>query len=84
VLHTQLYQGIWHILVQWCGLSNNDISWEPLQEFKDLKLDVQLENELLEEVGRDVMTSVIYRRRDRASGLATWVVKDKMHRIFLS
>ncbi|KAG8052667.1 hypothetical protein GUJ93_ZPchr0001g30598 [Zizania palustris] len=53
---TQLYQGVWHVLVQWHGMFTVDATWEQLQAFKDLYPDIQLEEELFEEAGRDVRT----------------------------
>ena len=63
VLRAQLRRGAWHVLVQWQGLPSDDATWEPLQDFKDRYPDVQLEDELFEEAGRDVMTGVQYVRR---------------------
>lgn len=48
VLHTQLHCDVWHILMQWRGMTRNDNTWEPLQSFKDIYPDVQLEDELFE------------------------------------
>jgi hypothetical protein len=56
------------VLVKWQGLPTDDATWELLQEFQDLYPDVQLEDELFEEAGRDVMTSVTYRRWGCKSG----------------
>jgi hypothetical protein len=44
------------VLVQGQGLPSDDATWEPLQDFKDLYPDVQLEDELFEEAESDVMT----------------------------
>ena len=41
--------------MKWQGLPIDDATWEPLQEFKDLYPDVQLEDELFEEAGGDVI-----------------------------
>lgn len=30
VLHAQLRQGAWHVLVQWRGLPSDDTTWELL------------------------------------------------------
>jgi transcriptional regulator GlxA family with amidase domain len=37
--------------MKWQGLPADEATWEPLQHFKDLYPDVQLEDELFEEVG---------------------------------
>jgi transposase InsO family protein len=65
VLKAQLRRGEWRILVQWQGLPADDATWEPLAKFKDQFPEVQLEDELFEEAGRDVMTGVYYERRGR-------------------
>jgi transcriptional regulator GlxA family with amidase domain len=56
------------VLVKWQGLSSDDATWEPLQNFKELYPNVQLEDELFEETGRDVMTGIQYSRRRPISG----------------
>ena len=63
VLRAQLRRGDWKLLVKWQGLSEDDATWEPLQDFKTLYPDVQLEDELFAEAGRDVMTGLQYSRR---------------------
>ena len=69
VLRAQLRRGDWKLLVKWQGLSEDDATWEPLQDFKTLYPDVQLEDELFAEAGRDVMTGLQYsRRRPPSSG----------------
>jgi transposase InsO family protein len=65
VLKAQLRRGEWRILVQWQGLPADDATWEPLAKFKEQFPEVQLEDELFEEAGRDVMTGVHYERRGR-------------------
>jgi hypothetical protein len=66
VLRAQLRHGA--VLVKWQGLSCDDATWEPLQNFKELYPDVQLKDELFEETGRDVMTGIQYSRHRPISG----------------
>jgi hypothetical protein len=68
VLRAQLRRGAWHVLSQWHGLPSDDATWEPLQSVKDHYPDFQLEDELFEEAGRDVMTGITFQRRRRTSG----------------
>jgi hypothetical protein len=63
VLRAQLRRGAWHILVKWQGLLEDDATWEPLDDFKTLDPDVQLEDEMFAQAGRDVMTGRHYRCR---------------------
>ena len=49
-------------------MTEEDATWEPLQEFQDLYPDFQLEDKLFLQVGRDVMTGVQYIRRRRTGG----------------
>ena len=67
VLRAQLRRGEWRVLVQWQGLPVDDATWEPLEEFKEQYPEVQLEDELFAEEGRDVMTSIQYKRRNRSN-----------------
>jgi hypothetical protein len=68
VLRAQLCRGEWKLLVKWQGLPADDATWEPLQSFKDLYPDVQLEDELFAGEGRDVMIGRTYSRRGPNSG----------------
>jgi len=68
VLRAQLRRGVWRILVKWQGLPEDDATWEHLDDFKTLYPDVQLEDELFAEAGRDVMTGAQYQRRGAARG----------------
>ena len=46
----------------------SDATWEKLDEFRQQFPDVQLEDELFVEAGRDVMTGLTYSRRKPISG----------------
>ena len=63
VLKAQQRRGVWHVLVQWTGLSVEDATWEKLDEFRQQFRDVQLEDELFAQTGRDVMTGLHYNRK---------------------
>jgi hypothetical protein len=63
VLRAQLRRDVWHLLVQWEGLSEEEATWEPREEFQQHYPDYQLEDELFAQAGRDVMTGLVYRRR---------------------
>lgn len=51
--------------MHWEGTEESNATWEPLEQFKDSYLEVQLEDELFVEEGRDVMTGVQYVRRHK-------------------
>jgi hypothetical protein len=68
VLKVQQHRGIWHVLVQWTGLSVEDATWKKLDEFRQQFPDIQLEDKLFAQVGRDVMTGLHYSRRRPTSG----------------
>jgi hypothetical protein len=51
VLRAHLRRGVWYILIQWHGLPAEEATWEQLQEFQDLYLAFQLEEELFVEGG---------------------------------
>ncbi|XP_071683751.1 uncharacterized protein [Lolium perenne] len=63
VLRAQLRRDVWHLLVQWEGLSEEEATWEPREEFQQHYPDYQLEDELFAQAGRNVMTGLVYRRR---------------------
>ena len=61
-MKVQQHRGIWHVLVQWAGLPEEDATWEQLDEFQQQFPDVQLEDELFEKAGTDVMVRLQYTR----------------------
>ena len=63
VVRAELRRGHWKLLVKWHGLPTDAATWEALDDFKALYPDVQLEDELFVDAGRDVMTGVQYQRR---------------------
>ena len=66
VLRAQLRRGVWQVLVQWRGLAEDDATWEKLEEFRAAYPNLQLEDELFEKAGRDVMYGQAYVMRNRA------------------
>jgi hypothetical protein len=66
VLRAQLRRGMWQVLVQWRGLTEDDATWEKLEEFRYAYPSLQLEDELFEKAGRDVMYDQAYVRCNRA------------------
>jgi hypothetical protein len=62
-LQAQLRRELWFARIKWCGLGEEDTTWEKLDEFRAHYPDFQLEDELFAQVGRDVMTGVKYGRR---------------------
>ncbi|WVZ77751.1 hypothetical protein U9M48_025578 [Paspalum notatum var. saurae] len=67
-LRAQLRRGVWHVLVAWQGMHEDDATWEVLEDFQARYPSFQLEDELFQKAGRDVMTGVQYQRRDKLSG----------------
>ena len=65
-LQAQQRRGVWHVLIKWRGLPEDDATWETVDEFKAHYPDFQLEDELFAQAGRDVMTGRHYRRRATA------------------
>jgi hypothetical protein len=68
VLKAQQRHGVWHVLVQWTGLSVEDATWEKLDEFSQQFSDIQLEDKLFAQVGRNIMTGLHYNRKRPTSG----------------
>jgi hypothetical protein len=68
LLKAQQRRGVWHVLVQWTGLPVEDAIWEKLDEFRQQFPDIQLEDELFTQAGRDVMIGLHYSRKRPTSG----------------
>jgi hypothetical protein len=51
VLRASLRRGVWHVLVQWEGLSSTEATWEPVDAFRREHPSFQLEDELFIEGG---------------------------------
>jgi hypothetical protein len=60
VLHRQLARGQSELLVQWVGLTMVDASWVPEADFHKLYPNFKLEDELVQQEGRDVMVGIKY------------------------
>jgi len=67
-LRAQLRRGVWHVLIQWVALPEDEATWEPLDEFRAEFPAFQLEDELFVEGGSDVMVGKVYHRRNKTSG----------------
>ena len=65
VLRASLRRGVWHVLVQWRGSDDANATWEPVDTFRQSYPEVQLEDELFQEEGRDVMIGQTYQRRHK-------------------
>jgi hypothetical protein len=68
-LKAQLRCDVWYILIQWQGMTHEEATWELLTDFKDLYPEFQLKDELFSQAGRDVMTGMQYKRKQRARGM---------------
>ena len=64
-LRSQLRRGVWHVLIKWDSLPEDDATWEPVDEFRARFPSFQLEDELFPKEGRDVMIGNTYERRNR-------------------
>ena len=67
-LRVQRRRDTWQVLIQWHGFPEEDATWESVDEFRSFYPDFQLEDELFEKAGRDVMTGIQYSRRRPSSG----------------
>uniref|UniRef100_A0A0A9G4J8 Integrase catalytic domain-containing protein n=1 Tax=Arundo donax TaxID=35708 RepID=A0A0A9G4J8_ARUDO len=65
IVRARLARGVVQVLVQWQDCEAADASWVPLNEFKEVHPDFQLEDELLDQAGRDVMVGITYKKRDK-------------------
>jgi len=65
VLQTQLRRGVWHVLIKWTDMAENEATWEPVNAFKAAHPTFKLEDELFPEERRDVMVGRVYERRRR-------------------
>jgi hypothetical protein len=63
VLKCRLARGQQEVLVQWQGKPPVETSWMLLDDFRHAYLGFQLADELLAQVGRDVMVGATYARR---------------------
>jgi transposase InsO family protein len=66
VLRTRLARGVQQVLVQWHGEGAESATWEDYDDFRAEHPAFQLEDELVFEVGRDVMYGRPYVRKRRA------------------
>jgi hypothetical protein len=57
VLRAQPRRGTWQVLVQWHGFPEDDATWENLDDLCVAYPNLQLEDELFEKAGRDVITA---------------------------
>ena len=70
VTQSRLARGVRQVLVQWKDKPSAEASWMPLDEFRTLHPDFQLEDELLFLGGRDVMWGLQYKRRSNRRATA--------------
>ncbi|KAK1607721.1 hypothetical protein QYE76_031394 [Lolium multiflorum] len=68
VMKAQQRRGVWHVLVHWTGMPEDEATWEKLEDPRQQFPEVQLEDVLFEKAGRDVMVSLTYTRKKPTSG----------------
>jgi len=75
VVRARLYRGVWELLVHWEGQSAADASWTALGDFKRVYPSFQLEDELFQGEGGNVVDSFYfkhtYRRRRKPTESTT-------------
>ena len=62
-LHARKRHDIYQVLIKWHDLTKYDATWEPLEDFRSSYPEFQLEDELFQQAGRDVMTGIPYTQR---------------------
>jgi hypothetical protein len=62
-LQDQQRREVWFVCIKWCGLGEEDATWEKLDEFRDHYPNFQLKDELFARAGRDVMTGIKFGHR---------------------
>jgi hypothetical protein len=68
IVQAHLNRGVWELLVKWQGRSEADTTWEQLEEFKRRFPEVELEDELFDGEGGNVVDAFIgkqYQRRQK-------------------
>ena len=70
-LRARIARGLQQVLIQWEGQSASDASWEDVPAFRDRCPNFQLEDELFQNGGGDVMWGQTYKRK---------VVTDSKHK----
>ena len=56
---------VWHVLIQWQGMDEANVTGEVVDTFRQDHPAFQLEDELFPEGGRDVMVGQVYARRNK-------------------
>jgi hypothetical protein len=56
VVRAEQWRGVWYVRIKWRGLPDEDVTWEQLEEFRNHYPNLQLEDVLFAQAGRDVMT----------------------------
>jgi hypothetical protein len=68
VLDSRIARGKRELLVRWVGAPAVEAAWVTLEEFREQFPAFQLEDELLQKEGRDVMYSRTFGRRGKDQG----------------